>query len=244
MKRTLLFVIIAAQALLMNGCKNEEPAAGIYEEGEQFFARLPEELALPDGSVVLKDDIGMKISIPGNLDLDFAFIRYAEPIYGVLPSGVSLSDFIDPDTSEPWSDTSNISKEEESPQWIKIKAGDVLENGLKVVSALTRCMPGDDGSMIYFTEMVQTEGGITFDGSLCRSRGKDIRFYPGITNKIPVAYGRVPENTSIPICASDVGALKDKIPVNTVCRAVISFEEIVITDTGLKGKITNIELDI
>ena len=53
MKRTLLFVIIAAQALLMNGCKNEEPAeiptAGIYGEEEQFFARLPEELALPDG---------------------------------------------------------------------------------------------------------------------------------------------------------------------------------------------------
>lgn len=91
--------------------------------------------------------------------------------------------------------------------------------------------------------MVQTEGGITSDGLLCRPRGKDIRFYPGITNKIPIAYGRVPEN-SIPICASDVGALKDKIPVNTVCRAVISFEEIVITDTGLKGKITNIELDI
>lgn len=163
MKRTLLFVIIAAQALLMNGCKNEEPAekpaAGIYGEMEQFFAGLPEELALPDGSVVPKDDIGMKISIPGNLDLDFAFIRYAEPIYGVLPDGVSLSDFIDPDTSEPWSDTSNISKEEEPPQWIKIKAGDVLENGLKVVSALTRCLPGDDGSMIFLPRWYKRRAG-------------------------------------------------------------------------------------
>lgn len=164
MKRTFTLIIIAAQILLMSGCKKDEKATSNQDTGQlmsQLVNELPEEFAFPDGTVVPKEDIDIKFPNPGDPCLDFAFIRYAEPIFISTLDDPDIVDFEKFEIREE-------SRYEFEPKWIKVQKGDILENGLKVVSAQTHCRSvKDDGNTVLqlFGE-VKTEGGTTFGGIL------------------------------------------------------------------------------
>lgn len=278
MKRTLPIIIIAAQILLISGCKKDDKATsnqGIYQEMSQKVNELPEEFAFPDGTVVPKDDIDIKFSTPGSPYLDFAFIRYAEPIF--------VSTFGDPDIVAP--ETFEIKGDIQrsiEPQWIRVRAGDVLENGLRVVSAKTPCRSStnEDGSTVVQlgSGEIKTEGEMTFEGILQYYNGSEyygygdyyLNFYPDSTKyRIPIIYNDSPSECaelqvrSLNISRNmalaydggyfyyfrfeseyyhDENNFKDMFNEDAVCKAKMSFKDIVICGRySLDGVITAIE---
>ncbi len=107
----------------------------------------------------------------GTLIFDFAYIAYAEP---------NLTTSIDNPDMESWEEFRN--RELQSPpdkkRYVKIKAGDVLENGLKVKTAYygqDTCM-GEDGDYLSFTR-VETEGELTLNGILIRASKQEYEGY-------------------------------------------------------------------
>lgn len=273
MKRTLPLIIIAAQILLMSGCKKDEKATSNQDIGQlmsQLVNELPEEFAFPDGTVVPKEDIDIKFSTPGDPYLDFAFIRYAEPIFISTLDDPDIVDFEKFEIREE-------SRYEFEPKWIKVQKGDILENGLKVVSAQTHCrsVNDDDGNTVLqlFGE-VKTEGGTTFGGILQYFNNDDnfcgLNFYPDSTEyKIPVIYNdHSSECEEIRLCSLDtagnralvcdggyfeyfrfkskysrnVGDFKGMFTENTLCGAKVTFKDIVLGgNTGLDGEIMSIK---
>lgn len=286
MKKIISLAIITAAILSLTACQREPSFSERYDEWksereEQYaeeLAAIPDEIPLPDGSTALKSELSVPGSDEGSSPkFDFAFIRYAEPIF---ISTFDKPDIVDFDTFEINGDIS----QEIKPQWIKVKAGDVLENGLKVVSAQTPCRgyKDDDGNTVIQLSFgkVMLEGEMTFEGILQYFNGSEyygygdyyINFYPDSTKyKIPVIYNDNPaECAEIQVRSLDTARnralvydggnfyyfrfesqyyqaendFKDMFTEDTVCKATMSFKNIVIFGRGdLNGEITDIELE-
>lgn len=206
MKKLLSIITIAALALSLTACRNEQKQKQNslpkgddllpvdVETLEELREQFPDEFLLPDGTTAAKSEI-TALSEGGYAILDYAFISYAEPIFITT---MDEPDVYNTDTQEIRSD---IPQKVESPQWIKIKAGDVLENGLRVVSAQTyiSCFINSSGGKVVrlYTPEIQTEGEITLEGIFNYSNGSEAygygdyyySFYPDSTKyRVPIPY--------------------------------------------------------
>lgn len=122
-----------------------------------FFAS---EISFPDGSVLRKSQAA---STPPNdkfpvLEYDFGFLRYAD----------SYSD---------WADYDNT--------WFKVKAGDILDNGMTVKSA-NYLVAWYDGETRFYSSEIELTGEVEAEGVLfCYEedhgdyKAGDLYFYPG-----------------------------------------------------------------
>lgn len=122
-----------------------------------FFAS---EISFPDGSVLRKSQA---VSTPPNdnfpvLEYDFGFLRYAD----------SYSDSADYDNT-----------------WFKVKAGDILDNGMTVKSA-NYLVAWYDGVQRFYSSEVELTGEVEAEGALfCYEedngdfKAGDLYFYPG-----------------------------------------------------------------
>lgn len=296
MKKLFSIITVIALALSLTACrdpkKSSEPSdpskpselysggRGFYYDGtseglqslyEQALAELPDEIPLPDGTFANKTEAaGFSLEMNAAY-FDFAFIRYAEPIYECTLDDPGI---IDLNTFEPRSD---IPRELKSPEWIKVQAGDVLENGLKVVSAQTpcTCQKYNDGSaaVILYAGRLRLEGEITYEGVFKYFNGSKaygsgdyyLEFYPDSTKyRIPVTYeGDPTEPRSINTETVNLGSnqalvydganfryfrfendFKDLLKEDTVGKAKMTFNDIVVFGAGfLDGEITDAELD-
>ena len=199
MKKLITMILTAALALTLTACdrpKNENSNSSAQSltpeeqaEYEQFLKEkrdeamneIPDDLSLTllDGSTVTKADIAGWDEMDG-LYFDFAFIRYAEPIFEVLDH--------EPQTH----------KKIDSPQWLKVKPGEVLKDGNTVLEARTGLeMNPDDGKPMLFAKYIRLSGEITYEGVFDYYNGSGIyggndycySFYPNSTKySIPVLY--------------------------------------------------------
>lgn len=203
MKKIISFALIAAALLSLTACRREKTREEWISEQEEEYAKelaaLPDEIPLPDGSTIPKSELFAPEWENGTSPrLDFAFIRYAEPIF---VSTLDDPDIVDFETFDIKGDIQqNI-----EPQWIKVQAGDILENGLKVVSAETRCWAGTDEDGNTTVQLsygkIMTEGEMTFEGVLQYYNGSEyygygdyyISFFPDSTKyRIPIIYNDSP----------------------------------------------------
>lgn len=209
MKKIFALVTAAVLMFTLTACDREteeERKSRFREEYSQFLDRLREEkenfpktVSLPDGTSAQKSEVKFPAldGVPQDADspyLDYAFIRYAEPFFETTFDSPEKFDI-------------SAGSLEEKPEfdfscWIKVKSGDVLENGWKIISARSYCDNYDQGentetAKIYNCEL-KFDGEITLDGVLEYYNGSSIYgggdyylyFYPDTTKyKIPVAYG-------------------------------------------------------
>lgn len=280
MKKLLSIITLAALALSLTACRNEQKQKQDslpkgddllpvdIETLEELREQFPDEFSLPDGTTAAKSEI-TALSNDGSAILDYAFIRYAEPIFITT---MDEPDIYNTDTREIRSD---IPQNVESPQWIKIKAGDVLENGLKVVSAQTyvSCFINSSGGKVIrlYTSDILTEGEITLEGIFNYSNGSEAygygdyyySFYPDSTKyKVPIPYEDnndcvsihsywLSNNEQLVLDGSDFYSFRfeDEILLNrnfsenAVCKAKMTFKNVVIS-RGMSGEITDAEFDL
>ena len=274
MKKLLSIITIAALALSLTACgkpaeqkKSElySGGRGLYFDGtseglqslyEQALAELPDKMPLPDGTTADKNETAGFSLDYGCAYFDFAYIRYAEPIFEVTTS-----------------DDPNKLPKLESPEWIKVKAGDVLENGLKVVSAQTPCRVYD-GTVSLGHGEVKLEGEITLEGYFNYFHGSgsygfgDYRygFYPDTgKHRIPILYSstyseqndqpslhHLEDNDNKLIydgSGFDIFRFEDKALLDQnfdhsfSCKAKLTYKNIVISN-GLMGEVIGAELDL
>ncbi len=280
MKKLLSIITIAALALSLTACRDEPKQKQDslpkgddllpvdVETLEELREQFPDEFPLPDGTTASKSEI-TALTNDGSAILDYAFIRYAEPIFITT---MDEPDVYNTDTREIRSD---IPQKVESPQWIKIKAGDVLENGLTVVSAQTyvSCFINSSGGKVVrlYTPDILTEGEITLEGIFNYSNGSEgygyydyyYSFFPDSTKyRIPIPYEDnndcvsihsywLSNNEQLVFDGSDFYSFRfeDEILLdqgfseNTVCKAKMTFKNIVIS-RGMSGEIVDAELEL
>ena len=139
----------------------------------------------PDGTEVKLTDA---VSAVDNLALyfDFAYIRYAEPLYKDTVSNPEIYDF------EKYEFTEDLQELEQKP--FKAVKGDVLDNGMKVVNAYYALLHGD--TMHPLENGVELEGECTLEGVLFHVAEDDymlfkdeVLFYPNpTTGTVPTTY--------------------------------------------------------
>ncbi|MBD5104046.1 MAG: hypothetical protein HDT47_04180 [Ruminococcaceae bacterium] len=151
-----------------------------------------DKISLPDGSTLSPSEASETFgstSSPG-LIFDFAFMRYAEPVFSHTIDDPDIYDF---DTF-----SFNVSDEDLiyiSPDYFKVQAGDVLQNGLTVKSASFGIECG--GGQNISTSKITLDGEITIEGILGRQYGA-VLFYPDpAQNPIPLSSGRKGEEDVI-----------------------------------------------
>lgn len=203
MKKALLFITALALLLSLTACRAETPEEKTSRAVERFssqvsesMAAFPEKIVLPDGGSVSKSELSLpeygNVLHGGKPWLEYAYIRYAEPIF-----------FTSIDAPEKFDTEEHALKEPiklKSFEWIKVKAGDVLENGWKITSARSYCsyndQGGDPNAYVHDCE-ITLEGEITLDGIIDFNSGLDaygkidssLMFYPDSTKyRLPVPY--------------------------------------------------------
>lgn len=273
-------ITAAALALSLTGCRKNESEPPVSEKDnvfiynpddpelmreqlERFIADFPEEFQLPDGTIGLKSDFNA-LSGDGFPVLDYAFIRYAEPIFYNTIDNPEVFD------SETLDISADLKRNTENAQWIRVKAGDVLEDGLKVVSAQTsgEMVPDEKGvpTLELYIREIRTEGEVTLDGVFEYYNGssaygaKDYyySFYPDCTkHRLPVIYGQSSGGQSLlqnrHRVYSDCGKffsfqfkdddIKSQFRETTVCKAKITYKDIVF-GVESRGEIINSEFDL
>lgn len=150
----------------------------------------PNEITLPDGSKVSKDQAVYGSVTAETLTFPFAFYRIASPIYKTTADDPDLIRYVDGNW-EATVDTDALAKEIDRT-YKKATAGDVLENGLTVSGAV--CTVNSRGKI--------TGGTICFDGEITLSGALNylpeeemyispytMHLYPDpVKAKIPVLY--------------------------------------------------------
>lgn len=146
-----------------------------------------------DGEEVSKNDAVGAIKSEGGgtifLTYDFAYLRYAKPIFKTT---LDDPDVYNPETGE--FDGIDSSRLVSDPDYFKVKAGDVLENGLTVKDAETIIFPmnvtdvngNSKLTMCQNRSVVDFEGQLTLSGILNCQNGDtdyivmdgDLYFYP------------------------------------------------------------------
>ena len=120
-----------------------------------------EEFTAPDGSILKRSDAvkaqGTE-SMTFAVGYDFAFIRYAQPVWG---SSVDDPDYMNWDTLETSGEPLEFPA---NAKYFRVKAGDTLENGLTVKNAEYYYGYGVDDTT--FANTVEFDGELTLEGIL------------------------------------------------------------------------------
>lgn len=170
------------------------PAESVHDpETQAIIDEFPyDTLTGFDGKDVSKNDAvgAIKSDSSGTVFLtyDFAYLRYAKPIFKTT---LDDPDVYNPETGE--FDGVDSSRLVSDPDYFKVKAGDVLENGLTVKDAETIIFPlpvtdenGNSKVTIYQNRStVNFEGQLTLSGILNCQNGDDymvmdgdLKFFP------------------------------------------------------------------
>lgn len=156
-----------------------------------------------EGGEIQKDFIS-----GSNLGFYSTYIRYQQPVFYNTLDDPNL---IDGNTG----DLKNSIVDSEDPGYFKVKAGDKLENGLTVKSAVSR-FTRDAGELNF--NKVEFEGNLTLEGILyCDStedRGK-LYFFADAAKSDPIPLIRTEELSSIPDRTCPFIGDTDKFAVNT-----------------------------
>lgn len=269
MKKIFSILFAAALVLSLSGCKKpnnhetlSEPTVSydLEAELEKALENLPDELPpLPDGSVAKKSELTTFSTTWWSPALDYVFIRYAEPIFR---NTIDEPDIVDPETGKIRGDIPEVTKD---PVWIKVKAGDVLENGWKVTSALTPIRQnGEEWGQGY----IEIKGEITLEGVFNYYNGgtaygnKDYlyNFYPDSTKTmIPVVYDPADRNGHKVAALTGGGKviydgeefsafqfkddIKSELNEDMACKATITFRNVIL-EQRMSGEIVNADFDI
>ena len=149
--------------------KTEVPETSEKDELKAALELFPyDSFPAPDGSIVRKEEAieGTVISkFETLLVYDGAYIKYAPPIYIDTDSDPSLYDF----SSDKWNGDILDELREITGECFKVKKGDVLENGLKVIEARSERR----GDLLYgygyngfSSSEIIFEGSLTLEGVL------------------------------------------------------------------------------
>ncbi|MCM1055486.1 MAG: hypothetical protein NC394_08195 [Bacteroides sp.] len=134
-----------------------------------------EEVPLPDGSRVGPDEASETFG--DKIVYDFAYLRYAKPIFFNTIDEPEIFDFDTYSFLVPDDETLHVGY-----GYFKVEAGDVLENGLTVKSASLGYERGE------YTSRIVLKGEITLEGILSRRNGM-IEFYPDPSkNAVPMIF--------------------------------------------------------
>ncbi|MCM1055484.1 MAG: hypothetical protein NC394_08185 [Bacteroides sp.] len=153
---------------------------------------VPDAVSLPDGSSASKTDASRIYGSKEQpmLEFNFGFLRYAEPI---MQSTLDDPDCFDFDTGEFKEPTDTVI---ENPDYFRVKAGDVLENGMTVESANFK-VTWDGGEQRFLESIVVLGGDVSLEGILlCRQNSEtvngeydlayDLVFYPDPVKEAPL----------------------------------------------------------
>lgn len=172
-----------------NGENSEEqqPEANQDEAVQALIAQFEtDRFTAPDGTEVMLTEATSEVN-DFALYFDFAYIRYAEPVYKDTVSNPEIYDFNEFEFKE-----DPFNELEQNP--FKVVKGDVLDNGMKVVDAYYSLIPLDPAHS--FENGVELEGECTLEGILFRFpeddymfAQDDVLFYPNPTSGvIPTTY--------------------------------------------------------
>lgn len=196
MKKVLAFIAALTLAVFVTACGDKirqenqssdtEPGAQLTNSSDSTGTENPEkslkelidsfemdDFPAPDGEILKKADA---VGVEGDgervfaVTYDFAYMRKVQPIF--------INTLDDPDAFD-W-DNMEFKSVPEIPEdlgWFKIKAGDMLDNGLKVKSASISLGRGMDG-MVYNT-IAELEGELALEGIMYRYSKDDVYITPG-----------------------------------------------------------------
>ena len=140
----------------------------------------------PDGTEVMLTEAASQIN-DFALCFDFAYLRYAFPIYSDTVTNPEIYDFENFDFTVDY-------YTEEVPKYFRVAKGDVLDNGMTVTEA--NYMLADSAAYYLFENSVALEGECTMEGVLfCAPEDEymveqgDVFFYPNsVSGAVPDPY--------------------------------------------------------
>ena len=234
MKRTLSILLSLTLLALCAGCQRaeESPAPAPVPQGETAEPADQPPPAAPSDSVTFQLPDGETVSSadalqhqPGAPDgqevyrFDFAFLRYRQPVYQTT---LTRPDLVNLETLEFAED---VPEELEDVAYLRVKPGDVLENGLTVEKADFWCYhgvseaTGQEGDWCS-TSSISLSGSLTLEGMLIAFSDEDgyidlkgdLLFYPDSTENplIPAPYTEGPSFTlQLTDAAGQIGLVSD-----------------------------------
>lgn len=153
------------------------------------------ELTMPDGSTVTKDDAVAAYGNSGEpiIEFNFGFLRYCDPVFQSTTDDIESFDFETGSFKEPI----NIALSD--PQYFKVQAGDVLENGMTVTTADTKLIWKDGKAQLYQSS-IQLDVDCVYEGAMfCEHKENyreglyDVNFYPDTRGETPVLATYTPD---------------------------------------------------
>lgn len=170
-----------------------EKSAELLKKIEEFPV---DDIELPDGSKIGKST-ATGFTEDGALLFDFAYIRYAEPVFFNTFDDKSVFDW------ENWEFTA-IQGEAPDMKWIRVQTGDILENGARLSKVQSAYYYYDEfmGGSLDCT--IDIDGEVTMNGILTKleedwaygfQAAGDLMFYPDPTDaRIPLLYENKPDD--------------------------------------------------
>lgn len=136
--------------------------------GKALNAYPSEEVYFPDGST---EEKGTAVRTYGTaeqpiLEYDFGFLRYAKPVFQSSLDDPDCFDF------ESYTFKDPVGVNIENPEYFRVKAGDVLENGMEVESA-NYMVTWKDGEQSFVKSKIALKGEAVYDGILMCRQGED-----------------------------------------------------------------------
>lgn len=136
--------------------------------GKALSAYPSEEVYFPDGST---EEKGTAVRTYGTveqpvLEYDFGFLRYAKPVFQSSLDDPDCFDF------ESYTFKDPVGVNIENPEYFRVKAGDVLENGMEVESA-NYMVTWKDGEQSFVKSKITLKGEAVYDGILMCRQGED-----------------------------------------------------------------------
>lgn len=170
------------------------------EKSDELLKKIEEfpvdEIELPDGSKIGKS-AAVGFTEDGALLFDFAYIRYAEPVFLNTFDDESVFDW------ENWEFT-EIQDEAPDMKWIRVQTGDILENGARLSKTQSTYYYYDEFMGGSMNCAIDIDGEVTMNGILTKLEEDwaygsqttgDLMFYPDPTDtRIPVLYENKPDD--------------------------------------------------
>lgn len=136
--------------------------------GKALSAYPSDEVYFPDGSAEKKETAVRTYGSAEQpvLEYDFGFLRYAKPVFQSSLDDPDCFDF------ESYTFKDPVGVNIENPEYFRVKAGDVLENGMEVESA-NYMVTWKDGKQSFVKSKITLKGEAVYDGILMLRQGKD-----------------------------------------------------------------------
>ena len=237
----------AVEAEYILSSENEHILTPDYS-GTAVNAYPENEISLPDGSVVSKNEAVRTYNdneMPV-LEFNFGFLRYAKPVF---QNSIDDPDCYNYDT---WTFNDPIDVIIDDPDYFRVEAGDVLENGMTVDSANYKVMWENDKQTFVESEVI-ISGEVVYEGILMCRQGEnyaedvyDLDFYADPTgdNLLPVFCSSGDGSEQIETWVGDDFALMtDCGPIfltntDSLIAEMEGYSEILGCDRGIKARLT------